>query len=77
MANYADQVSVDKKFISNIVIKIGSLYFAMRSPDSGLTIADPYNKMVLGLTLNQAAIDIKRRHIVESSIKPRNTGASS
>lgn len=60
MANYVDQVSVDKKFISNIVIKIGSLYFAMRSPDSGLTIADPYNKMVLGLTLNQAAIDIKR-----------------
>lgn len=60
MANYVDQVSVDKKFVSNIVIKIGSLYFAMKSPDSGLTIADPYNKMVLGLTLNTASIDIKR-----------------
>jgi len=60
MANYVDQVVVEKKFISNIVIKIGELYFAMRSPDSGLTIASPYNRMVGSLTLNQAAIDIKR-----------------
>lgn len=60
MANYVNQVVTEKKFISNIVIKIGSLYFAMREPDSGLSIPEPYNKMVSGLTLNQAAIDIKR-----------------
>lgn len=60
MANYVDQVTAEKKFISNIVIKIGAIYFSMRTPDSGLSISSPYNKMVSGLTLNQAAIDIKR-----------------
>jgi len=60
MPNYVDKVLTEKKFISNIVILIGSNYFCVRQPDAGLTVAAPYDKMVGSLVLNQSAIDIKK-----------------
>ncbi len=59
--NYADLVTSDKTFRGNVVIKIGaSHYFAIRSPDSGLSIANNYNKSIASLTLNPTSIDVRR-----------------
>lgn len=60
MANYVDEVISEKKFISNIVIKIGANYFCTRQPDSGLVVTSPYDKMVGSLMLNPSTIDIKK-----------------
>lgn len=60
MANYVDKVTTEKTFVPNIVIQIGVNYFCVRQPDSGLTVAAPYDTMVGSLVLNSAAIDIRK-----------------
>lgn len=60
MANYVDKVTTEKTFVPNIVIQIGVNYFAVRQPDSGLTIAAPYSSLVSSLVLNSATIDIRK-----------------
>ncbi len=60
MSTYLDEVVSAKKFTGNVVIQIGADYFAIREPDSGLTIASPKNKMVGALSLNPTTIDIRK-----------------
>lgn len=60
MSNYVDVVKTEKKFVGNVVVQIGSDYFATRQPDSGLSISAPYDKCVMSLTLNPTQIDIRK-----------------
>ncbi len=60
MASYTDLVRTNKKFVKNAIIKIGSDYFGMRQPDSGLVLTDPKIKMISSLVLNPVVIDIKK-----------------
>jgi len=60
MSDYVDEVKTEKKYIGNVVIQIGSDYFAIREPDSGLSIASPYNKCVTSLLLNPTQIDLRK-----------------
>ncbi len=56
---YIDAVLNEKKFTGNIVIKIGaSSYFSIRQPDSGLSIASPYDKSVISLTVDPTSVDV-------------------
>lgn len=57
---YIDEVKTEKKYTGNIVIKIASSYFAIREPDSGLTITSPYDKCLTSLNLNPSNIDIRQ-----------------
>lgn len=60
MSTYLEEVIATKKYTGNVVIQIGSDYFAIRQPDSGLVIASPKNKMVASLTINPTTIDIRK-----------------
>lgn len=60
MSSYIDEVKEEKKFIGNVVIKIGTTYFGIRQPDSGLVIPSPYDRMIGSLTLNPTTIEITR-----------------
>ena len=60
MSTYVESVKSIKNFTSNVVIKINDVYFAIREPDSGLSIGTPFNKMVGSLVLNPTTIDIRR-----------------
>ena len=60
MADYVDQI-YDKKYISNTVILINGVYYCARQPDTGLAVAAPYDKMIVGPPiLNPAQIDIRK-----------------
>ncbi len=57
---YLDQIG-EKKYTANVVVKISDdLYFAIRQPDSGLSIASPYAGAVVSLILNPTTIDIQK-----------------
>jgi hypothetical protein len=43
-----------------VVVQIGANYFSIRQPDSGLSIASPYDKSVISLSLNPTQIDIRK-----------------
>ncbi len=58
--DYLDDVVTNKKYIQNIVILINGTYFAKRQPDSGLSIASPYDGMVVTMKVNPATIDIRK-----------------
>ena len=57
---YIDQVKTDKNYVGNTVIKIGTDYFSIRQPDSGLSVPTPFDKSVSSLILNPTTIDIRR-----------------
>lgn len=57
---YTDIVKTEKRFIPNVVILIGSTYYAIRQPDSGLVITSPFDRVISSLVLNPTSIDIKR-----------------
>ena len=71
MSTYAEEILVSKKYTGNVVIQIGSNYFAIREPDSGLSISSPYDKAVSSLVLNPATIDIRRVSTTISSFQFR------
>lgn len=59
--NYLDEVVSQKIYTPNVVIKIGSTnYFAIREPDSGLSIPVNYRNSVASLLLNPTQIDIQK-----------------
>lgn len=60
MSRYVDVVKEDKKYVANVVIQIGANYFSIRNPDSGLSVASPYDKAVSSLLLNPTSIDVRR-----------------
>lgn len=60
MPSYLDLVKTEKKFIANVIIKIGANYFSVRSPDSGLSVPAMFDKTVMALSLNSASIDIRK-----------------
>ena len=57
---YTDAIQQSKNYLGNVVVQIGSQYFATRLPDSGLSIAYPYDKCVAALSLNPSNIDPRR-----------------
>lgn len=57
---YVDIVKTEKRFIPNVVILIGAQYYAIRNPDSGLTITAPFDRCISSMVLNPTSIDIKR-----------------
>jgi hypothetical protein len=60
MPTYLDQVKSEKTFIANAIIKIGTNYFSIRNPDSGLSVPAAFNGTVLSLSLNSSSIDIRK-----------------
>lgn len=58
--NYISRVKTEKKYTPNCVIKIDNDFFAIRTPDSGLAIPEPYNQLISTLMLNAKTIDIKK-----------------
>lgn len=60
MSNYVDVIETDKKFVGNVVLLISGQYYAIREPDSGLSIAAPFNKCVQSLVLNPTTVDLRR-----------------
>lgn len=58
--SYLTEVRTDKKYIANVVVRIGANDFAIRQPDSGLAISSPYDKCVSSLLLNPTQIDIRK-----------------
>lgn len=70
MSAYADELS-NKKYTGNVVIQIGSDYFCVREPDSGLSVSSPYDKSVASLVLNPTTIDIRRVSTTISSFQFR------
>lgn len=60
MSAYASEIITSKKYVGNVVVQIGSTYFAIRQPDSGLVISTPYDKCIVSLLLNPSTIDIRR-----------------
>lgn len=71
MSAYADEILASKKYTGNVVIQIGTDYFAIRQPDSGLSISSPYDKSVSSLVLNPTTIDIRRVSTTISSFQFR------
>ena len=59
MTNYETEL-LEKKFQVNIVIRFLGEYFAIRQPDTGLTIDDDKVGVIAGLTVNPTTIDLKR-----------------
>lgn len=58
---YTGEIVSTKKYTPNVVICIdGTNYFAIRQPDSGLSISSPFDKSVGSLILNPTTIDIRR-----------------
>jgi uncharacterized protein YozE (UPF0346 family) len=60
MTAYTSQILTQKKFIGNVVILIAGVYYAIRQPDSGLSISSPYSKAVSNLQLNPTSVDVRR-----------------
>jgi hypothetical protein len=60
MSTYEEVVKTTKKFQTNVVILIDGNYFAIRQPDSGLSISTPYDKLVLSLLLNPTQMDLQK-----------------
>lgn len=58
--SYLTEVKTEKKYKSNVVILIDGQYFAIREPDSGLSIDSPFDKCVYSLLLNPTQIDIRK-----------------
>jgi len=56
LSSFIDTIS-EKKFITNVVIKLRGVYYSIRQPDSGLTIPKPLNRAVSSLNLNPTSID--------------------
>jgi hypothetical protein len=59
-ATYLNEVKSEKKYIGNVVLKVAEVYFAIREPDSGLSIQTPFNKSFMALTLNPTSIDPRK-----------------
>lgn len=60
MSTYLEAVQAEKKYTGNVVIQIGTDYFSIREPDSGLSIAAPYRECIFSLVLNPTTIDIRK-----------------
>lgn len=73
---YVDIVKTEKRFIPNVVILIGSTYYAIRQPDSGLSITTPFDRCISSLVLNPTSIDIKRVNTTIASYAFRLTDLS-
>lgn len=50
----------EKKFQGNVVVRFVGQYFAIRTPDSGLSIPTDQEKTIRGLVLNPTSVDLKR-----------------
>lgn len=59
MSTYLNEVQTEKRYIGNVVIKIGVNYFAIRQPDSGLVISSPFDRCVQSLVLNPTTVDLR------------------
>lgn len=68
MSDYVDVVKTEKQFAGNVIVKIGSDYFGIRQPDSGLSISSPRDKCVASLTLNPTTMDVRRVTTTVSSV---------
>ncbi len=72
MSTYLESVIANQKYQGNVVIKIGaSTYFAIREPDSGLTIGSPHNRSIASLILNPTTIDPRKVSTTISSFSFR------
>lgn len=60
MTSYETAVATQKKYRGNVVIRIAGQYFAIRQPDSGLSIDAPFDRCVGSLILNPTQVDIRR-----------------
>ena len=60
MTAYTSQILTQKKFVGNVVILIAGVYYAIRQPDSGLSISSPYSRAVSNLQLNPTCVDVRR-----------------
>lgn len=59
MPDYVEQVETEKLYTGNVVIRLGGKYYAIRKPDSGLSIPYPRSSSVATLVLNPAQINPK------------------
>lgn len=60
MTDYVSEVRTEKSFTGNVVIRFNGTYFAIRTPDSGLTMQSPFNRCLSSLVLNPTTIDIRK-----------------
>lgn len=60
MTDYVTEVQAEKKFVGNVVIQIDSNFFAIRQPDSGLSISAPFDRCIESVVLNPTTVDPKR-----------------
>lgn len=64
---YADALS-NKKYVPNVVISIGGVYFTIRQPDSWTSPPSPiYNGLVSSLSLNPSTVDPFRASVAINS----------
>lgn len=71
MSTYLDEVASTKKYTPNVVVLIDGDYFAIREPDSGLSIDSPYSQCVVSVLLNPTQVDVRRVSTTISSFSFR------
>lgn len=67
MTTYANEVKNEKNYRGNVVILLDGVYYAIRQPDSGLSIPGSEARSVISLTVNPTSVDFKKANQTISS----------